>query len=101
MPTTAWRELSACRGVKGSREEKISIFFDPIQSIAATLTPAQSLCRTCVVRQACLDYASRNRIVDGTWGGVTGKRALERARREYVQQESERQARLDSSQQTA
>jgi WhiB family redox-sensing transcriptional regulator len=31
------------------------------------------LCEACPVRQECLDYAIANRLMEGVWGGLTGK----------------------------
>ncbi|MGZ0229741.1 MAG: WhiB family transcriptional regulator [Acidimicrobiales bacterium] len=43
---------------------------------------AQKICRTCVVQDVCLEYAVRNRVDHGIWGGYSerGRRKLIRAR---------------------
>ena len=43
---------------------------------------AKAVCRLCPVRVRCLDYALRNSIRYGIWGGLGGEeRARERRRR--------------------
>ena len=42
---------------------------------------AKAVCATCVVREACLEFALTNREHDGVWGGAT-----ERERRRIVRQ---------------
>jgi WhiB family transcriptional regulator, redox-sensing transcriptional regulator len=59
-----WRELAACRGAD------LEVFF-PGRGESAEL--ARRVCAGCPVRQPCLDYAVSNRIVDGIWGGLTGR----------------------------
>lgn len=44
---------------------------------------ARKICATCVVRSTCLDYALRNRIDHGVWGGTSERerRRILKARR--------------------
>lgn len=58
-----WNE-AACRGAD------IEVFFvDP--SDRGALDRAKAVCARCEVRAACLDYAIRQGIADGVWGGLT------------------------------
>jgi WhiB family redox-sensing transcriptional regulator len=45
--------------------------------------PAKAVCASCAVRAACLDFALRWSIVEGIWGGLSGRqrRRLAQARR--------------------
>jgi len=47
------------------------------------VSPAQAVCARCAVREECLEYAMRNRITQGVWGGESenSRRLLRRARR--------------------
>jgi WhiB family transcriptional regulator, redox-sensing transcriptional regulator len=68
----SWRQKGACRGLDPE------IFYPASDDDAAT---AKAVCDTCVVREACLEYALSNREHDGVWGGAT-----ERERRRIVRQ---------------
>lgn len=41
-------------------------FFDPLLQDAAL-----AICKSCPIRQLCLQYALQERITDGIWGGTT------------------------------
>jgi WhiB family redox-sensing transcriptional regulator len=68
----SWRQKGACRGLDPE------IFYPVSDDDAGT---AKAVCDTCVVREACLEYALSNREHDGVWGGAT-----ERERRRIVRQ---------------
>jgi WhiB family redox-sensing transcriptional regulator len=62
------------------------LFFPPD---GASAEPARLICAQCPAREPCLDYALRNGIVHGIWGGMTERerralhtRHLRAARRE-------------------
>jgi WhiB family transcriptional regulator, redox-sensing transcriptional regulator len=38
---------------------------------------ARAVCSRCLVRRECLDYAIRNEITEGIWGGLTGSELRE------------------------
>ena len=57
-----WRELAACRGTD------LDVFFPERGESAG---PARQVCARCPVREPCLEYAVRNRITHGVWGGLT------------------------------
>ena len=59
-----WTKLAACAEVPGD------LFFT---DDAGERVPEQvkDLCRNCPSRVACGEYALRNRIDDGMWGGMT------------------------------
>jgi WhiB family redox-sensing transcriptional regulator len=60
-PSSPWRDLAACRGTD------LKLFFPPD---GASAEPARLICAQCAVRQPCLDYALRNGILHGIWGGL-------------------------------
>lgn len=39
--------------------------------------PAKAICKSCPVRQQCLDYALTERITEGIWGGLTARERRE------------------------
>ena len=76
--TTEWMANGNCR------DEPPSMFF-PSDGVGVDV--ARQLCATCPVREPCLEYALRNRIDHGVWGGTS-----ERERRRIL-----RQRRLDAA----
>lgn len=70
----SWRSRAACQGLDPA------IFYPASDDDAG---PAKAICATCVVREACLEYALAARERDGIWGGLTEKerRRLLRQRR--------------------
>ena len=65
----AWQARAACRGPQAT------VFFPPTHSErkeekAARETRAKAICRTCVVRGECLEYAIQIREPHGIWGGL-------------------------------
>ena len=58
----AWHEVAACRLAPGVN------FFDD-----ANPTPALRVCGTCASRVACLDFAQRERLDHGVFGGQTAR----------------------------
>ena len=75
---TEWMRQGNCRGEDPSR------FFP---SDGAGVDAARQLCATCPVKEPCLEYALRNKIDHGVWGGTS-----ERERRRIL-----RQRRLDAA----
>ncbi|MGH9151004.1 MAG: WhiB family transcriptional regulator [Acidimicrobiales bacterium] len=65
-----WRRLAACRGLDPD------IFFPTSEDEAG---PAKSVCGTCSVREACLEWALTSGE-EGVWGGLT-ERERRRLRR--------------------
>lgn len=59
-----WMENGSCRGMD------TSIFF-PEQGEGHLVGRAKKVCGLCPVRRKCLDWANRNHILDGIWGGKT------------------------------
>jgi WhiB family redox-sensing transcriptional regulator len=76
--TTEWMAEGNCR------DEPPSMFF-PSDGVGVDV--ARQLCATCPVKEPCLEYALRNRIDHGVWGGTS-----ERERRRIL-----RQRRLDAA----
>jgi WhiB family redox-sensing transcriptional regulator len=65
----AWQVKAACRGPQAAA------FFPPTHSErkeekAEREDRAKAICRTCSVRQPCLEYALRIREPHGIWGGL-------------------------------
>lgn len=71
---TEWMERGNCK------EHPPSVFF-PSDGVGVEV--ARRICATCPVQAACLEYALRNRIDHGVWGGASERerRRLLRARR--------------------
>lgn len=57
----SWRQHSLCA-------DKTDIFFS-----GRRVAEAKEVCSRCTVRTECLDFADRNDIRDGVWGGLTHK----------------------------
>jgi WhiB family transcriptional regulator, redox-sensing transcriptional regulator len=57
-----WRDDSACRDVHPS------VFF-PVS--IEDVSNAKAICRTCAVKDQCLDFALRANQEAGIWGGTT------------------------------
>ncbi|MGH9157026.1 MAG: WhiB family transcriptional regulator [Acidimicrobiales bacterium] len=73
---TEWMTIGKCREVPPTT-------FFPSDGVGVEV--ARRICATCDVKPACLEYALRNRIDHGVWGGTS-----ERERRRIA-----RQRRLD------
>jgi WhiB family redox-sensing transcriptional regulator len=68
-----WQRYGACRG------ESIEMF---VPSVGGNFTKARDLCRSCPVRQECMDFATADEDVVGMWGGTTApERRQMRARK--------------------
>lgn len=68
-----WWDVAACRG------KPVDTFFAGDE---VSLARALVYCRACPVRGRCLEYALRNGIAYGVWGGATEtERRVLRARR--------------------
>jgi WhiB family transcriptional regulator, redox-sensing transcriptional regulator len=63
---TGWRDFAACRDLEPD------LFFPPGTTgpAADQVAEAKQVCASCPVRQACLDWALRNREGHGVWGGM-------------------------------
>ena len=64
-----WQDKAACRGPQSA------VFFPPAQferkdEREEREIRAKAICATCVVQQACLDFAVRIREPHGIWGGL-------------------------------
>ena len=75
----SWQDRAACRGMDAL------VFFAPDHEARPEReireTKAKAVCTLCPVRMQCLDYALRNSIRHGIWGGLDGEeRARERRR---------------------
>jgi WhiB family redox-sensing transcriptional regulator len=76
----AWQERAACKGPQAV------VFFPPTHSErkeekSVRESRAKAICKTCVVRAECLEYAMAIREPHGIWGGLNEmerKQLLER-----------------------
>lgn len=76
-PRPDWFDHAACRGTDPN-------LFHPGKHDMSTAFNAKRVCRGCVVRQSCLDWALEQEEPEGIWGGCspTERRVILRARRE-------------------
>ena len=72
--TASWWELANCLGVDPDR-------FYPERG--ASTREAKAVCRGCVVREECLEYAVTNGEKFGIWGGMS-ERERRRVRRQRM-----------------
>ena len=75
----SWQDRAACAGMDAQ------LFFAPDgereQEREIRQAKAAAICARCPVREQCLDYALRNSIRHGIWGGLAREgRARERRR---------------------
>lgn len=63
-PNDTWRADAACRELDVER-------FFPLPGDTAGTDQAVTVCRSCPVRDQCLDYALANQELFGIWGGLT------------------------------
>lgn len=83
-PTNSWQDLANCLGVDPD------LFFP---ERGASTKEAKEVCRGCVVREDCLEYALANGEKFGIWGGLS-----ERERRRIRRQRAlARRAALDAT----
>jgi WhiB family redox-sensing transcriptional regulator len=75
MSTLIWRERGRCKGADPE------VFYPDDDEDPGT--EAKAICDSCVVREACLEYAITSREKIGVWGGYTARerRRLVRQRR--------------------
>ena len=76
----SWQDRAACRGMDAP------LFFGPDDETRPEReireAKAKAVCQRCPVRGQCLDFALRNSIRYGIWGGLNvEERARERRRR--------------------
>jgi WhiB family redox-sensing transcriptional regulator len=69
---TNWMAEGNCRS------ESPSLFF-PSDGVGVDV--ARRICETCPVKSPCLEYALRNRIDHGVWGGASERERRRIARR--------------------
>jgi WhiB family transcriptional regulator, redox-sensing transcriptional regulator len=78
----SWLDRAACKGMSAQ------LFFGPDgerwQDREIREAKAKTICAFCPVREQCFDYALRNSIKHGIWGGLNGEeRTRERRRRTH------------------
>lgn len=61
-----WQSKGACKG-------KTALFFPPRGTPGSKIREAKAICKTCPIRQQCLDYALWHGDKHGIWGGKTDK----------------------------
>ena len=63
-PEAKWMSDAACRGMD------FSVFF-PDQGRSDAARMAKDVCKSCLVKDRCLEFANNNGIMYGIWGGVS------------------------------
>ena len=78
---SSWWDYANCLGVDPD------LFFP---ERGASTKEAKEVCRGCVVREDCLEYALVNRVEHGVWGGASERqrRRILKARRQSLLQET-------------
>ena len=76
MDSTEFMQDGNC--TSGGQGALVSLFFPEVGHQADR---GKEICRSCTVRQECLNYALRHRIKEGIWGGMN-----ERERRKVLKQ---------------
>ena len=78
MPLSeSWQRDAACRDLD------VEVFF-PASGVE--VAAAQEICKYCIVRKTCLEYALDNDLNHGVWGGESerGRRRIKKERRQAV-----------------
>ena len=77
MTTEPWMTAAACRGMNADP------WFPARGASEYDIADAIAICQTCPVRSACLEYAQREQIHHGIWGGCNANERyrLRRSRR--------------------
>lgn len=72
-----WRELRNCRDIP------TEVFY-PERGDNLGMEAAKSICRKCVVREECAEFALQYDMEDGVFGGLSGnqRRQIRRSRKE-------------------
>ncbi len=78
----AWIEKGACRGLANADPVVWNRMFFPTEE-KPDISEARAICSNCPVRYECADFAIRERIIDGVWGGAEAKK-LDRWRRKWL-----------------
>jgi len=64
-----WRDNASCKKMGNT------LFFQTLHNnskkILESINEVKALCESCPVKEDCLDFAVRNDIKDGIWGGMT------------------------------
>jgi len=74
-PRPGWQHWAACR------DSDPDLWFT---ERGASTTPAKKICRECLVREDCLEFALANQEKHGIWGGMS-ENERRRLRRQRVQ----------------
>jgi WhiB family transcriptional regulator, redox-sensing transcriptional regulator len=86
--TESWMARGRCR------TEPPSLFF-PSDGVGVEI--ARRICADCPVKAACLEYALRNGIDHGVWGGTSERERRRIARRRRLAAEAAREPVPDSA----
>ena len=74
--STSWQQAARCRGIDPD-------VFHPQSDEEAD--EAKAICASCPVREPCLEYALRNHIEHGVWGGASERERRRIARRRRLE----------------
>lgn len=80
MTTEPWMLDASCRRMNPD------LWFPARGAHMADTAAAKAVCATCPVRDDCLDYAQREQIHHGIWGGYAPKERLALRRRRRLRQ---------------
>ena len=75
---THWREQAACAGMD------LNLWF-PTETGSGNSLQARLICRSCPVREPCLEYAITNKEHHGIWGGMSEKQRQDLRRSRNIQ----------------
>lgn len=67
LKVNAWMDDAACA------DKDPELFFPPRGKHGNGLAEAKAICRACLVKKDCLDYAMRHHEYHGIWGGKTSR----------------------------
>jgi hypothetical protein len=65
----SWREFANCKG------KPLNWFFDDYEDSVAIQLKVDDICKNCVVRMQCLEWATENKVE----GGVFGRKYFQQA----------------------
>ena len=68
----SWRQQAYCKG----KDSDHSVFFTEVRGASSRYLEAKAMCYACRVSDQCVQYAMKNSIRDGIWGGLPYRERL-------------------------